>query len=316
MLIDNKQPLVSVIIPTFNRGYVLHKTIESVLNQTYKNIEIIVVDDGSTDNTKKVVSTFGNKLFYIQKSHSGQGDTRNLGLQYAKGEIIAPLDSDDTLNEDFLEKSVDYMLDHNLDMFFSNFIHCFSKKNLKNELSYLSKNKKISNNEFYLFDYQEFRTVLFKESPSPSSSSIIQKKCIPFGWNPKVNIGDDMFLLFEMMFKNADCRVGFTNQVLWRKNVDNSNICDNRKGAEFRKLHIQDLQLLLHTFESYMNDFERKTLNLKILQNKMLVAYYLFFEKNNSKELKKLCKEIFANPSLLFVALKEGVTKVIRRRIL
>lgn len=315
MVIDIKQPLVSVIIPTFNRGYVLHKAIESVLNQTYKNIEIIIVDDGSTDNTKNVVSTFGDKLLYIYKSHSGQGDTRNLGLQYSKGEIIAPLDSDDTLNKNFLKKSVHYMLIHNLDMFFSNFIHRISKKNKKNALSYFSKTRNMSNDSFYMFDYADFREILIRENPSPSSSLIIKKECISFGWNPKVNIGDDIFMLLEMVYKNPHCRIGFTNEVLWQKNVDESNICDSRKGSAFRKLHIQDLKFFLFTFKSYMNELEQQTISIKILQNKLLIAYYLISEKNVGNELKQICKEVIANPKLLFIAFTTELVEVIKRKI-
>ena len=243
MLTNIGLPLVSVIIPTYNRGYALHRTIETVINQTYKNLEIIIVDDGSTDDTKNIVSVFGNKLLYIQKVHSGQSETRNVGFQYSKGEIIAPLDSDDTWNEDFLEKSVAYMLENQLDMFFSNWTHHISPKNKVIALTHFSKCRNAVNNGYYVFDYYEFRKILLNDTPAPSSSLIIKKSCIDFGWNPKIFIGDDTFLQLEMIFKNLNCRVGFTNQVLWQKNVDDSNICDGRKGATFRKLHIQDLQL-------------------------------------------------------------------------
>jgi glycosyltransferase involved in cell wall biosynthesis len=308
-------PLVSVVIPTYNRGYALHKTIQSVINQTYKNYEIIIVDDGSTDDTKNVVSAFGNKLFYIQKPHTGQGDTRNVGLQHAKGDIIAPLDSDDSWHEDFLEKSVGYMLEHKLDMFFSNWEHYISLKKSRVALAHFSKNRKMLIDGCYLFDYLDFRKILIKDNLAPSSALIIKKSCIAFGWNAKVYIGDDSFLQLEMIFKNPNCRVGFTKEVLLQKNVDGSNICDGRRGIAFRKLHIQDLQLVLRTFNCYLKENEREIVVLKIIQNKILIFYYLFSERNIGKEMKQLFIELISQPKLLFIALKTGILKMVIRKI-
>ncbi len=87
--------LVSVLIPTYNRGYIIAPTIESVLSQTYQPIEIIVVDDGSIDDTKDVVSRYGDSVRYIYQDNAGLAVARNTGLAAARGEFIAFLDSDD-----------------------------------------------------------------------------------------------------------------------------------------------------------------------------------------------------------------------------
>lgn len=185
-------PLVSIIIPTYNRSYCLQGTIESAVNQTYKNIEIIIVDDGSTDDTKNVVSAFKD-VIYIEKAHTGQADTRNVGLKYAKGEIIAPLDSDDIWHHTYLEKSIAYMVEHKLDLFFSNWELCVSETYHKNVFSNFLESDKIPNEGCYVFDYAEFRKFLLIDSIAPSSGLIIKKSSIPFGWNAQVNIGDDWF---------------------------------------------------------------------------------------------------------------------------
>lgn len=88
-------PLISVIIPTYNRANFLHEAIESINNQNYSNLEIIIVDDGSTDNTKKIVKNLGSNLKYIYQKNKGPAAARNTGLKVAKGEIIGFLDSDD-----------------------------------------------------------------------------------------------------------------------------------------------------------------------------------------------------------------------------
>lgn len=91
------QPLVSVIIPTFNRSSFLHDAIQSVLNQSYKNFEIIVVDDNSSDNTETVVNNFNNsQIRYVKNKTNLQAPgSRNVGISIAKGEIVGFLDDDD-----------------------------------------------------------------------------------------------------------------------------------------------------------------------------------------------------------------------------
>jgi glycosyltransferase involved in cell wall biosynthesis len=91
-------PLVSVIIPTFNRAYCLERAVDSALAQTYSDLEVVVVDDGSTDNTKALVHTryAGEKrVIYLHQANRGVAGARNAGFGVARGEFIALLDSDD-----------------------------------------------------------------------------------------------------------------------------------------------------------------------------------------------------------------------------
>ena len=90
-----KDELISVIIPTYNRAHCVGEAIQSVLDQTYKNFEIIVVDDGSTDNTQEVLATFGDKIKVIRQENRGVSAARNAGIREARGEWLAFLDSDD-----------------------------------------------------------------------------------------------------------------------------------------------------------------------------------------------------------------------------
>ncbi len=102
----NYKDLISIIIPTYNRYNLLEKTINSVLNQTYKNWELIVVDDGSTDGTDVLVNELSHKdsrIRYFWQKNSGESVARNKGFVMAKGEYVAFLDSDDLWHKNNLE---------------------------------------------------------------------------------------------------------------------------------------------------------------------------------------------------------------------
>jgi GT2 family glycosyltransferase len=90
--------LVSVVIPTYNRGYCIARTIDSALNQTHQDIEIIVVDDGSTDDTRDVIKLrYGDdsRIVYVYQANAGVAGARNSGFKSARGQLVALLDSDD-----------------------------------------------------------------------------------------------------------------------------------------------------------------------------------------------------------------------------
>lgn len=104
-------PLVSVVIPSYNRMDTIRRSINSVLNQTYKNIEIIVVDDGSIDDTLKNVEHLNiENIKILKQDHKGANAARNLGISEAKGEFIAFQDSDDEWLPNKLERQITYML--------------------------------------------------------------------------------------------------------------------------------------------------------------------------------------------------------------
>ena len=99
-------PLVSVIIPTYNRAGVICKTIDDVFRQTYKNIELIVIDDGSTDETKATLSRYGSRIRLFAQANAGPAAARNHGIEVSRGGIIAFQDSDDLWAPTKLERQV------------------------------------------------------------------------------------------------------------------------------------------------------------------------------------------------------------------
>jgi glycosyltransferase involved in cell wall biosynthesis len=103
---------VSVVIPTYNCASFLGRAIDSALAQTYKDYEIIVVDDGSTDHTAEVVATYGTKLLYYYQPNRGLSSARNYTLSKAGGEFIAYLDADDMWSPKKLERQVEFLDAH------------------------------------------------------------------------------------------------------------------------------------------------------------------------------------------------------------
>jgi glycosyltransferase involved in cell wall biosynthesis len=112
-------PDFSIIIPSFNRANKLPKAINSVLNQTFSNWELIVVDDGSTDQTRNIVklNLDGQKVKYVYQAHSGVSDARNVGLNLASADYIIFLDSDDELSPNLLEDLMEHKY-NNFDIIF------------------------------------------------------------------------------------------------------------------------------------------------------------------------------------------------------
>jgi glycosyltransferase involved in cell wall biosynthesis len=107
-------PLVSVVIPAHNAEVFINKTINAVISQTYRNLEVLVVDDGSTDDTSRIVESFvkrDHRIILVQQQQSGVAAARNVGIGRSSGEFIAPLDADDVWHPRNIEKQVLCLLD-------------------------------------------------------------------------------------------------------------------------------------------------------------------------------------------------------------
>ncbi|MBP3502945.1 MAG: glycosyltransferase [Clostridia bacterium] len=125
-------PKVSVIVPVYNVEKYLIKSLDSLVNQTLEDIEIIVVNDGSTDNSKKIIEVYKekyqDKIKYLEKPNGGLSDARNFGIPYATGEYIAFLDSDDYVELDTYEKMYNKAKEENADMVECDFIWEYPNK--------------------------------------------------------------------------------------------------------------------------------------------------------------------------------------------
>jgi len=276
------QELVTIIIPTYNREQKLPDAIESAINQTYKNLQIIVIDDGSVDDTADLVKKYPQVEYYYKKN-GGQASARNLGLIHAKGTYIASLDSDDIWYPDFLKTSIDKLQTENLDFVFSNWDQQSKDGStwdfLINDpfLVPFFKNKK---NGWIVLEYEELRDLYIKSCPSPSSSLVIKRTSIISGWDEDMNIGDDWCMYLELIL-SKECRAAFTVNKLWNKRIDEINIYDGRKWSEVLEfLYIADVKTKIIKYRDLLTPKEKR-----ILEQRYMSGLVEFAKHNLIREL-------------------------------
>jgi glycosyltransferase involved in cell wall biosynthesis len=105
-------PLVSIVVPAYNHAHYLAEAIDSILSQDYPNMELIVLDDGSIDNTREVLESYGNRFYWESHQNMGQSNTLNKGWGMAKGEILAYISADDVLLPQAARMSVECLLEN------------------------------------------------------------------------------------------------------------------------------------------------------------------------------------------------------------
>ena len=124
-------PFVSIIIPVYNAQKNLGRCVESVLNQTYKDFELLLLDDGSTDNSGKICNKYAEediRVRVIHKENSGVSDTRNQGIAMAKGEYLQFIDSDDWITQDATARFVRMAQEYPCDMVIADFYRVIGER--------------------------------------------------------------------------------------------------------------------------------------------------------------------------------------------
>jgi glycosyltransferase involved in cell wall biosynthesis len=184
--------IFSIILPTFNRGHMIHLAIKSVLNQTYKDWELIIVDDGSTDKTKDVIEKFiekDNRIKYLHQKNKERSAARNKGIKEANGEWICFLDSDDVYHSSHLHE-------------FHNFINNNdSKKGLY--FCGLSYNKYSEDFEEYDLTHKNNIEFIFLNTIGTPRACIHKSILLKVQFNEEIRIGEDRELWSRILKKNA-----------------------------------------------------------------------------------------------------------------
>lgn len=291
-------PLISIIIPTYNRAKVIIRAIDSVIKQTYQNWELIVVDDGSSDNTKEVIQPWlaDKRIHYFFKDKSGASSARNLGIDKCLGEYIAFLDSDDEFEKNKLRDQLDGMK-----LFNNYFSICGSLEIYKKRIK---KHNKF-NKPFFL------DTPFFLKNKIPISASFFMiKKEINIKFNESLFTANDYdFLLRYLRDKKS---VLYLPKILVKrhKTVDNIRLSVNPK------MKIKSMKILLKLYEKNEYNFAPDILSNKIsiLKIKLGIWYFLNYEIIKGRNsLKEGVKENKKNPKniIFFVIYLASYSKIL-----
>lgn len=191
---QKNQPLVSIIIPVYNAERYLRQALSSVLSQSYRNIEIIVVDDKSTDNSYKMLRQFRKqdkrvRMFRLTK-HSGVGTAANYAIIKSRGKYIARMDADDEMMQDRIEKQVNYLKD-NPDVV-----------GVGGQCERIDGNGRYLGIKRFPLDHKQIKSMVFRSIPLQQPTLMIQKDRLPkdFEWyNTTLPIGEDYELYYKLM---------------------------------------------------------------------------------------------------------------------
>lgn len=224
-------PLISIIIPTYNNVHTICSTLESCFNQTYSNIEIIVIDDGSADDTKKILEPYIQKkqITYIYKTNGRAASARNIGLTHAKGEFIQFLDADDILLPEKLSMQISYLLEHPK----TSGVYCDYFIAKQNKLSHYSAIKPIGN----LYNFFLDSTFVL-----PIHAPLIRNKNLPH-YNESLQQNEDRAFWLEY-FADESRKFGYIDIPLVHYCLHATNTTYNRVE------NIQNMLKLLHSLPS------------------------------------------------------------------
>lgn len=258
-------PLVSVVVPCYNHQNYVKDTIESIINQTYKNIELIVIDDGSKDNSVEIIQELANKynFTFIHRANKGLSATLNEGIKLSKGKYSCVCASDDIYILDKIEKQVQFMESN------SNYAMCYGKIIEFDETGY-KKEKEIKNAKSGWI----FEELLMFNLIIPAVTTMIRKNVYE-----TVGIYDESLFIedYDMWLRIADkYQIGFLEQYLacYRKHATNISkqtlkMYESQKLIVYKWKHIPN-------FSKFEKSWKLKWFSLLSSSNKSQAKKYFF----------------------------------------
>lgn len=249
--------LVSVVIPTYNRAKYLKDAIASVLEQDYQHIELIVVDDGSTDNTKEIVHQFTEnehiKITYIYQSNQGAQAARNKGYELAKGEYLVFFDSDDLWKKEKLSKQILFLEAHpDYGMVYSN---CDFIQNGENKDDFFTIEKPYSGEIF-----EQLILANFIPSQTPMLRKSVFEKSERFDESLSKLSGQDWDLWLNL---SLITKIGYVDEILASYRLHESNMTGNPERRLKGQLTVVDKYYNKINFDKQLYSKAKKQIYLK-----------------------------------------------------
>ncbi|OCH36708.1 glycosyltransferase family 2 protein [Aliivibrio fischeri] len=291
----NKDNIVSVLLPTYNASSTIKATIDSILNQTHSNFELIIIDDGSTDNTRKIVSDINDdRITYIYKANGGISSALNLGIENCSSEYIARIDSDDIAYNTRLEKQYKY-LKENKDTLL-----------VGSAVDYIDGNGKVIGRTFpIIFDF--LSDLIFKKRNIYAHPSVMFKKNAVIkcgGYDENLSGLMEDYYLWAKLRNLGKCRNMYEALTQYRISENQITSCKpSLKYKELERIIINNLKYEMldivnlrkerERIKKESNDFSKTRINGIGLNNFYLIYKYLsFFNKKNSSKITTLLKNM------------------------
>ncbi len=252
-----KKPVISVIVPVYNVEKYLSKCLDSILAQTFSNIEIICVNDGSTDNSRKILAEYEKKdsrIKIVDKKNGGLSSARNAGMRVAQGEFFGFIDSDDWITPDMFEKLYDSMITLNTDISICA-VHQFDETNQKIDDS----------NPYYTLEYFD-KTFDGKAFSYKDTKPFLMDVCVMAwnklyrrsliekcnAWYPDGLIFEDGPFFFSIFFQTE--RVSIVRDFLYYYRINRKNSIIQKAGRKF--LNVIDVAEIMYDKIKDLPDFE------------------------------------------------------------
>lgn len=294
---SNEEEFISIVLTYFNRRKFIIDQLNSLISQTYKNWELIIVDDCSTDDSENIIQNFINKhsdrkiIFIKNEKNLGVAKAFENGLRLASGQYVAVCDSDDVWFADKLEKELRFLKSGNYGMVYSDLVvvdenlKIIKKSFIKNCLYFFINQRDDTFFEIINDNHIAGPTILFKAE--------LKDKLIPFS---KYSIQDHWIAILISIFS----KIGFLNQptVYYRQHsgsmVGSSKLSVFKlilgNNNDFLKKHLQikkNSLLYLNDLRNvkWINDEYRKVIDKKIKKTSILLEYFAQFKNNNSKSI-------------------------------
>lgn len=302
--------MISIIVPIYNVEKYLPKCIESIINQTYTDLEILLIDDGSTDNSGLICDKYAsidNRIRVIHKKNGGLSDARNVGLDICKGKYISFIDSDDYIELTMYEKMIKIMINQKVDIVSCNYNHIYNNNKIpffKIKTDELIEDKNLLYER--IFTYNNFDLVVFNKL---YNSIIFKNIRFPIGISPAedlnilydvINISNKFYCLSEALYNKIERYESLSHTTKIKDYLNNVNayenllikikndrtldynkilkICSNNLFTHYK--HLLDKIYMLNNI--FYNDLEKITIkkictlyNKNLLKNKNKRKVYL-----------------------------------------
>lgn len=257
---NQSAPSVSVVIATYNRARFLHETLDSILGQRFRDFELIVVDDGSTDDTSELLKSYGDRIRILCQENRGPAAARNLGIRHARGRWILIQDSDDLSTPDHLE-SLFAFAEKNPDcgMVFANGAYLGGPEHNRETIIPKEKSRRLAQQGVRLLD-------LFEKSIVRLQAALLSKTCLETigGHDESLRICMDLDLAFRIFMRYP---VAYLDKVVFLYRKHEGNIGRN-----------QDLRLLenIRVIEKLVREFPqaREELGMRRIAQRTAYRYY------------------------------------------